>query len=146
MCTHTATLPSFILRLSIDPLYSVLRIVYFGSYSITAAIFLRRPYSACRQLMHNMTRDCSLNSPQKYKFRTCFVQILFWMSKQKQNNFCTQHVLNLYFSGEFNEQSLVILWVNWCKNEGFWKRFTCNKNTDKNIVRKIYSLIMRLIG
>ena len=32
----------------------------------------------------------------------------------------------LVFFGEFNEQSLVILWVNWCKNEGFWKRFTCN--------------------
>ena len=38
--------------------------------------------------------------PEKYKFRTCCVQILFWMSKQKQkNNFCTQLVLNFYFSG-----------------------------------------------
>ena len=37
--------------------------------------------------------------PEKYKFRTCCVQILFWMTKQKQkNNFCTQHVLSLYFS------------------------------------------------
>ena len=36
--------------------------------------------------------------PKKYKFTTCCVQILFWMSKQK-NNFCTQHVVNLYFSG-----------------------------------------------
>ena len=34
---------------------------------------------------------------EKYKFRTCCVQILFWMSKQK-NDFCRQHVLNLYFS------------------------------------------------
>ena len=33
------------------------------------------------------------------------------MSKQK-TNFCTQFVLSLYFSGEFNGQSLVILWVN----------------------------------
>ena len=33
--------------------------------------------------------------PEKYKFRTCCVQILFGMSKQKQNYFCTQHVLNL---------------------------------------------------
>ena len=33
---------------------------------------------------------------EKYKFTTCCVQILFWMSKQKQkNNFCTQHVLSL---------------------------------------------------
>ena len=29
------------------------------------------------------------------------------------------------FFGEFNEQSLVILLLNWGKNEGFWKRFTC---------------------
>ena len=35
---------------------------------------------------------------EKYKFTTCCVQILFWMSKQK-NNFCTQHIVNLYFSG-----------------------------------------------
>ena len=37
--------------------------------------------------------------PEKYKFTTCCVQILFRMSKQKQNNFCAQHVVNLYFSG-----------------------------------------------
>ena len=36
--------------------------------------------------------------PETYKFRTCCVQILFWMSKRKQN-FSTQHVLNLYFLG-----------------------------------------------
>ena len=34
------------------------------------------------------------------------------MSKQKQkNNFYTQLVLNLDFWGEFNEQSLIILWL-----------------------------------
>ena len=32
----------------------------------------------------------------------------------------------LVFFGEFNEQSLVILWVSWFKNESFWKIFTCN--------------------
>ena len=31
----------------------------------------------------------------------------------------------LVFFGELNEQSLVMLWVNWCKNEGFGKRFAC---------------------
>ena len=36
--------------------------------------------------------------PEKYKFTT-----------KTKTNFCTQHVLNLYFWGEFNEQSLVIL-------------------------------------
>ena len=39
-----------------------------------------------------------IESPEKYKFRTCCVQILFWISKQKKNNFCTQHVAKLYFS------------------------------------------------
>ena len=49
-------------------------------------------------LTHNMTTDCSLNY-KKYKFSTCCVHKLFWMSKKKQrNNLCTQHVLNLNFS------------------------------------------------
>ena len=34
---------------------------------------------------------------------------------------CSFHVLNL----QFNEQYFVILWVSWCKNRCFWKRFTC---------------------
>ena len=38
-----------------------------------------------------------------------------------QNTTCSE----LIFFREFNEQSLVILWVNWFKNESFWKRFTC---------------------
>ena len=33
---------------------------------------------------------------EKYKFRTCCLQILFWMSKQKT---IFVHVLKLYFSG-----------------------------------------------
>ena len=37
--------------------------------------------------------------PEKYNFTTCSVQILLWMSKQKQkNNFRSWHVVNLYFS------------------------------------------------
>jgi len=34
---------------------------------------------------------------ERYKFATCCVQIMFRMSKQK-NNFCKQHVANLCFS------------------------------------------------
>ena len=34
---------------------------------------------------------------EKYKFRTCSVQKLFFCF-DIQNNICTQHVLNLYFS------------------------------------------------
>ena len=70
--------------------------------------------------------------------------IVHWIPRKIQfhNMLCTNIVLNvktktkkqflyttcceLVFFGELNEQYLVILWVNWCKNEGFWKRFTCN--------------------
>ena len=34
---------------------------------------------------------------------------------------CNFHVLNL----EFNEQSVIILWVSGCKNKSFWQIFTC---------------------
>ena len=105
VCTHTATLPSFIFRLSIDPLYSVLHIVNFGSYSITAAIFLRRPYSACLQLTHNMTRDCSLNSPKNTSsehivYKNCFftfVSDIFCCPPhtQRDNKLHNWHVINL---------------------------------------------------
>ena len=65
-------------------------------------------------------------SCEKYKLKKCCVRklfflFLFWHSKQYLYTTCCQ----LVFFLEFNEQSLVILWVNWCKNEGFWKRFTC---------------------
>ena len=46
---------------------------------------------------------------------------LFWHSKQYLYTTCSE----LVFFGGFNEQSLVILWVNWFKNESFWHRFTC---------------------
>ena len=38
--------------------------------------------------------------PKKYKFTTCCVQKLFFcFCFDIQNNICTQHVVNLYFSG-----------------------------------------------
>ena len=49
---------------------------------------LCRKLSFLNQLTYNMTRDCSLNSP-KNTIVFCF---------DIQNNVCTQHVLNLYFS------------------------------------------------
>ena len=56
--------------------------------------------SFLHQLTHNMTRDCSLNSKKKYKFTTCCVQKLFFcFCFDIQNNICTQHLVNLYFSG-----------------------------------------------
>ena len=43
-----------------------------------------------------------IESPEKYKFRTCCVstKIVFCFYFDIQNNICTQHVLNLYFSGD----------------------------------------------
>ena len=49
--------------------------------------------------------------PEKYKLRICCVQILFWMSKQK-NNFCAQHVLSLYFSGYSMKNLKIYLYEN----------------------------------
>ena len=80
--------------------------------------------SFLHQLNNNMKRDCSLNFPKKLKFRTSYVQKLFFCFDIK-NNICTQCVL--VFWGGFNEQSFVILWVNWLKNESFWHRFTWDK-------------------
>ena len=53
--------------------------------------------------------------------KTCCVQKLLRMSKQFLYTICSLHVL----SCNFHEQSVVILWVNWFKNECFWHRFTC---------------------
>jgi hypothetical protein len=38
------------------------------------------------------------------------------------NMFCRYSELTIFMN---NEQSVVILWVSWCKNKSFWHRFTC---------------------
>ena len=85
------------------------------------------------QLTNNMTTDCSLNHVfSKWKFQVqnmLCTQIVFCFAIQ--NNLCTQHVLSLEFScTEVGIQwsILCILWVSWCKNKGFWHRFTCTAN------------------
>ena len=85
-----------------------------------------------------MTKDCSLNSlkstsSQHVLHKYCF-ECQYKKQKQKQLLYTTW--CELVFFGEFNEQSLVILWVNWFKNESFWKRFTC---TDKSTTDSIGS-------
>ena len=67
-----------------------------------------------------------IESPEKYKFRTCCVQILLKCKNKKKQFFHTTGSKLVFF--EFNEKSLVILWVNQFKNESFWRRFTCNSN------------------
>ena len=46
--------------------------------------------------------------PEKDKFTTCCVQILFWMSKQKQKTILYTKCCELVFFREFNERSLVL--------------------------------------
>ena len=41
--------------------------------------------------------------------------------------FCRYSELTIFMN---NEQSVVILWVSWCKNKSFWQRLTC---TDRRI-------------
>ena len=38
------------------------------------------------------------------------------------NMFCRYSELTIFMN---NEQSVLILWVSWCKNKSFWQRFTC---------------------
>ena len=46
-----------------------------------------------------MTRDCSLNSPKNTSSEHVVYKYCFeCQNKNKKNNFCTQHVVNLYFS------------------------------------------------
>ena len=54
--------------------------------------------SFLNQLTHNMTRDCSLN----YKKNTSSEHLVHknCLCFDIKNNNCTQHVLNLYFSGD----------------------------------------------
>ena len=47
---------------------------------------------------HNMTRDCSLNSPKNTRSEHVVYKKCFFCF-DIQTNICTQHVLNLYFSG-----------------------------------------------
>ena len=39
--------------------------------------------------------------------------------------FCRYSELTIFMK---NEQSVVILWVSWCKNKSFWQRFTCTQS------------------
>ena len=66
---------------------------------------------------------------EKYKFTTCCVQKFFFcFCFDIPNNICTQHVVKLYFSWNSMNNLLSYCGINWCKNEGFWKRFTCKSS------------------
>ena len=78
--------------------------------------------------MHKNCSECQ----KQFLYTTCSPQVWAW-------NF---HVLNL----EFNEQSVVILWVRcslvrWYKNKSFWQIFTCIRillNGEKMLYKSNY--------
>ena len=63
-------------------------------------------HSFLNQLTHNMTRDCSLNSPKNTSSELVVYKYCFECQYKKKT--CSEFV----FFWEFNEQSLVILWFN----------------------------------
>ena len=48
--------------------------------------------------------------------------VVYIKRSEYQNKTKKQFVLLNWW---FNEQSVVILWVSWCKDKSFWKRFAC---------------------
>ena len=95
--------------------YSITRLetqVYISGYSwpqinesklfTVVQVNLFQKHSFLNQLTHNMTTDCSLSpdfSTKKIQVQNMLcTKIVFCFCFGIQNNFCTQHVLNLYFS------------------------------------------------
>ena len=102
--------------------------MYVVSLSVSTHLLqvnLFQKHSFLHQLTQNMTKYCSLNSPKIQVQNMLCTKIgflfLFWHSKQYLYATCSK----LVFFWEFSEQSLVILRVNWFKNETFWHWFTC---------------------
>ena len=97
---------------------------------------LFQKHSFLNQLTHDMTTDCSLIpnfTTRKIQAQNMlYTKIVFCFGIQ--SNFPTNIVLACIFlvlKSGISEQSVVILWVNWFKNECFWDRFTCNLNSSK---------------
>ena len=73
-----------------------------------AQVNLFQKHSFLNQLTHNMTTDCSLitstvdyiltSVQEKYKLVMLCTNIVLNAKTKTKNNFCTQYVLNLYFS------------------------------------------------
>ena len=93
------------------------------------------------QLTHNMTTDCSWNdkfSTRKIQVQNMLCTKIVLKDKTKQNKTKqkTIFVHNMFWTCifpaqlklEIKEQFVVILWVNWPKNECFWQRFTLYKD------------------
>ena len=67
--------------------------------------------------------ELQVQHKQNYNFSRCSVhQIVFAFEIENDLMYTTCFLLlNL----QFNKQSVVIFWVNWCKKECFWQKITC---------------------
>ena len=98
----------------------------------------------------------------QYKKNTSWEHVVYKHCFEDQNkNKKTMFVHNMFWSCIFlvlksgiNEQSVVILWVNWLENECFWHRFTCknieninhsDKETTLSFFMKKFYAILQLI-
>ena len=72
---------------------------------------------------------------QNFGYKNCF-------ECQNKKIFCTHHVLDMFWSCNFLEHSVAILWVNWFKNECFWHRFTCTRNSLAFLIIKNFTLLI----
>ena len=57
--------------------------------------------------------------------KCCWQKFINPLGQNTNNNLCTQHILQVLWTYNFHEQSVVILWISWCKNKSFWQRVTC---------------------
>ena len=80
--------------------------------------FPNRIYQSKIYLFYAKKNFCSGNDFHTGKY---FSEALILASTNRVTKDC---------SWNYHEQSFVILWVSWCKNKCFWKRFTCNLELD----------------
>ena len=66
---------------------------------------------------HNICRTCCVPNCSECQNKTKTTICVHYM-------FCRYSQLTIFMS---NEQSVVILWVCWCKNKSLWQRFTCTR-------------------
>ena len=87
-------------------------LAFVGLTCVSEAITGKSLSEALLFAEHVLYKNCS-ECQKQFLYTTCSPQVWAW-------NF---HVLIL----SFNE--LVVLWVSWCKNKIFWRRFTCTELT-----------------
>ena len=78
---------------------------------------------------HSKVNSITFKILVKWQMTFCLIKssgIFYLLFTWLYGPWLIKEILKKYpFLGGFNEQSLVILWVNWFKNESFWHRFTC---------------------